>query len=274
MVARLTFLMALVGVLGPAWQTSARAQDSEALVEQYLKGIGAIGYTITAVTADYIDDSFPDTDFFEVRFRQYPVAVTTPEGLSASNLFLVQNGTVFPLVRPADLKAFFIDELAPVREEDHAEDAGLAWLRLSEAFSQDGFFTFAAPQVKVTTFNPAPRPDRRRGRHRRARVIQVTGSVTVTAGGRGSISVEMDFDSDGVLDGVSETRNVLPGVRPICQATKLLDADPLTRRMAEQDILVMGKSAKEYLDKQRAKAKPELKAAIDRIWNRIVHEGW
>jgi hypothetical protein len=264
--------MALVGVLGPAWQSSARAQDSEALVEQYLKGIGAIGYTITAVTADYIDDSFPDTDFFEVRFRQYPVAVTTPEGLSASNLFLVQNGTVFPLVRPEDLKDFFFDELAPVRDEDHAGDAGLAWLRLSEAFSQDGFFTFAAPQVKVTTSNPGPRPDRRR--HRRARVIHVTGSVTVTAGGRGSISVEMDFDSDGVLDGVSETRNVLPGVRPICQATKLLDADPLTRRMAEQDILVMGKSAKEYLDEQRAKAKPELKAAIDRIWNRIVDEGW
>jgi hypothetical protein len=271
MVARWTFLMALVGVLWPAWQSSARAQDSDALVVAYLEDINATGYTITAVTADYIDNSFPDTDFFEVRFLQYPLAVTTPEGLSASNLFLVQNGTVFPLVRPADLKDFFFDELAPVRDEDHAADAGLAWLRLSEAFSQDGFFTFAAPQVKVTTLNPAPRPDRRRGRHR---LIQVVGSVTVTAGGRGSISVEMDFDSHGVLDGVSETRNVLPGVRPICQATKLLDADPLTRRMAEQDILVMGKSAKEYLDEQRAKAKPELKAAIDRIWNRIVDEGW
>ena len=65
-----------------------------------------------------------------------------------------------------------------------------------------------------------------------------------------------------------------PGVRPICQATKLLDADPLVRRMAEQDILVMGQSAKEYLDEQRANAKPELKAAIDRIWKRIVDEGW
>ena len=84
----------------------------------------------------------------------------------------------------------------------------------------------------------------------------------------------MDFDSDGVLVGVSETRDVRPGVRPICQATKLLDADPLVRRMAEQDILVMGKSAKAYLDEQRAKAKPELRAAIDHIWKRIVDEGW
>jgi len=265
-------------VLWSAWQSSARAQDSEALVVEFLEDIGAIGYTITAVTADYIDNSFPDTDFFEVRFRQYPVAVTTPEGLSASNLFLVQHRTVFPLLSPADLEDFFFDELAPVQDEDHApaqrrrhpgrrhrlrrsraEDAGLAWLRLSEAFSQDGFFTFAAPQVTVTTSDGE---------------IQVTGSVTVTAGGRGSISVEMDFDSDGVLDGVSETRDVRPGVRPICQATKLLDVDPLVRRMAEQDILVMGKSAKEYLDEQRVKAKPELKAAIDRIWKRIVDEGW
>jgi hypothetical protein len=251
--------MALVGMLWPAWQSSARAQDSEALVEQYLEDIGAIGYTITAVTADYISNSFPDTDFFEVRFRQYPVVVPTPAGLSSSNLFLVQNATVFPLVGPADLEQFFFDDLAPVQDEGQAEDAGLAWLRLSEAFSQDGFFTFADPQVTVTTSDGE---------------IQVTGSVTVTGGGRGSISVEMDFDSDGVLVDVFETRDVRPGVRPICQATKLLDVDPLVRRMAEQDILVMGKSAKEYLDEQRAKAKPELKAAIDRIWKRVVDEGW
>jgi hypothetical protein len=251
--------MALVGALGPAWQASARAQDSKALVEDYLEDIGAIGYTITAVTADYVDNAFPDTDFFEVRFLQYPVAVTTPKGLSASNLFLVQDGTVFPLVRPADLEDFFFDELAPVRDGDDAEDAGRAWLRLSEAFSQDGFFRFAAPRVTVTTSGGE---------------IQVTGRVTVTAGGRGSIRVAMEFDSEGVLDDLSETRAVHPGVRPICQATKLLDADPLVRRMAEQDILVMGESAKEYLDEQRARAEPELKAAITRIWKRIVDEGW
>jgi hypothetical protein len=44
--------------------------------------------------------------------------------------------------------------------------------------------------------------------------------------------------------------------------------------MAEQDMLVMGKWAKGYLDEQRAKAKSELKAAIDRIRKRIVEEGW
>ena len=202
MVSRWTFLMALVGMLWPAWQSSARAQDSEALVEQYLEDIGAIGYTITAVTADYISNSFPDTDFFEVRFRQYPVAVEPPKGLSASNVFLVQKQKVTPLVSPADLEAFFFDALAPVDDEDAAADAGLSWLRLTEVFSQDGFYTFSAPEVNVMA---TPNGE-----------FIVTGSVTVTAGGRGSIKAELQFDAfDGSLEDVSETRNVRPGVRPI-----------------------------------------------------------
>src|SRR6516162_5119889 len=151
MVARWTFLMALVGVLGPAWQASARADNPKALVQEFLEDIGATGFTITAITADFIDDSFPDTDFFEVRFRQYPVAVEPPKGLSYSNLFLVHKREVTPLVSPADLEDFFFEELARVQDDDAAEEAGLAWLRLTEAFSQDGFYTFSDPQVTVTT---------------------------------------------------------------------------------------------------------------------------
>jgi hypothetical protein len=56
-----------------------------------------------------------------------------------------------------------------------------------------------------------------------------------------------------------------PGVRPICQATKLLDRDPIVRRMAEQDLLVMGRAAKPSLDQIRATARPKLREAIDRI---------
>jgi hypothetical protein len=257
MFARLTIVVALVGVLGPAWQSSARGQDPKALVSEYLDDIGAHGFTITAVTAEYIVDTFPDTDFFAVIFRQYPMPVLPPKGLSASNVFLVRDGAVFPLVGPTDLRDFFLGNLGRVGGKVGAKDAGLAWLRLTEVFSQDGFFTFSNPQVKARTRNQE---------------IQVTGSLTVAAGGRGSIHVAMEFDADGALEIVFETRAVRPGVRPICQATKLLDADPLVRRMAEQDILVMGESAKAYLDEQRTMAKPELKAAIDRIWKRIVDE--
>jgi hypothetical protein len=44
--------------------------------------------------------------------------------------------------------------------------------------------------------------------------------------------------------------------------------------MAEKDILVMGSAAKGYLDEQRAKASPELRRAIDRVWRRILDEDW
>jgi hypothetical protein len=261
MFARWTFLMVLAGLLGPIGLSSARAQSSEDLVTQYLEDLGATGYAITAVNTDYIANSFPDTDFFEVRFRQWPIAVRPPEGLSASNVFLVQNGEVFPLTSPADLRDFFFADLPTADDEDDAADAGLAWLRLSEGFSQDGFYTFGDPEVTVTVTEEFG--------------LLVTGIVTVTMGGRGDshISVEMLFDSDGVLQSVSEENTVQPGVRPICQATKLLDADSLVRRMAERDILIMGRQAAEYLYEQRIKARPELQEAIDRIWQRIVDEG-
>ena len=84
----------------------------------------------------------------------------------------------------------------------------------------------------------------------------------------------LTFDQSGKLTRVQQTNKVKPGVRPICQATKLLDADPLIRAMAEQDLLVMGRAVKPYLDEQRAKARPELQKAIDHIWQRITEEDY
>jgi hypothetical protein len=262
MFAKWTYLMVLAGLLGPIGMTSARA-DTTDLVNQYLIGVGAEDgtYTITAVNTDYIVNSFPDTEFFEVRFIQWPIAVTPPEGLSPSNIFLVQDGEVFPLTSAADLRDFFFEDLPAVESEGAAADAGLSWLRLSEGFSQDGFYTFGDPEV---TFMLNPDLS-----------LTVTGIVRVTMGGRRHSHIrldEMDFDPDGVLQFVQETNTVKPGVRPICQATKLLDSDALVRRMAERDILIMGRQAAEYLYDQRTKARPELQEAIDRIWQRIVDE--
>jgi hypothetical protein len=259
MIARWIIFAAVVTVAAPMWPPPARAADSKALVEEYLASRGAVRYTVTAITANYVNASLPNRDFFEVTFLEYPVGVPIPEGLSLSNVFVVQNGTVLALVHPANLRAFFFAHLAPVRTKQQAQNAGTTWLRLTETFSQDGFYSFASPQVKVIISN--------------ARFV-VIGNVAVEAGGKGNIGVKIAFAKGGVLSGLTETRAVRPGVRPICQATKLLDPDPLVRRMAEQDILVMGKSAKAYLDSQRAKASPQLKTAIDRVWKRIVDEEW
>ena len=53
----------------------------------------------------------------------------------------------------------------------------------------------------------------------------------------------------------------------------LLDANPLVRRIAEQDLLIMGLAAEGYLMEQRAKAGTELRQAIDRVWRQIQTNG-
>jgi hypothetical protein len=42
--------------------------------------------------------------------------------------------------------------------------------------------------------------------------------------------------------------------------------------MAEQDLLIMGRAARPYLEEQRARARPELRRAIDAIWQKIVEQ--
>ena len=101
----------------------------------------------------------------------------------------------------------------------------------------------------------------------------VSARVVVMSGGSGMLGARLNFDRAGKLTAVSEEAKIRPGPRPICQATKLLDPDPVVRRMAEQDLLIMGRAAKPYLDEQRAKATPELRRAIDRVWQRILDEG-
>ena len=48
--------------------------------------------------------------------------------------------------------------------------------------------------------------------------------------------------------------------------------DPIVRRMAERDLVIMGRAAKSYLDEQRAGAGSELQLAIDQIWRLIVQD--
>jgi hypothetical protein len=93
-------------------------------------------------------------------------------------------------------------------------------------------------------------------------------------GGKGDINLTMKFRKDGKVETAAETSKIRPGPRPICQATKLLDPDPIVRRMAEADLLFMGLDARDYLMEQRAQASPALREAIDRLWRRIEAEGW
>jgi hypothetical protein len=213
----------------------------------------------------YIDDeplgrALPRSAFFAVLFRQYPVARLAPPGLKSSNVFAVDpDGKVQVLTDAGELEKLFKANLPPVTTDDQLKDAARAWLRLTQELRQDGFYKFKLMDdaTKVAEAGAGK---------------EVRGKVVVMAGGNGEIDAALSFDGAGKLARVVEGGKLRPGPRPICQATKLLDPDPLVRRMAEQDLRVMGRAAKVYLDGQRARATPELRRAIDRLWRQIEDE--
>jgi hypothetical protein len=199
----------------------------------------------------------PGFKFYSVHFPQYPVAVFPPQPLLISNVLAVsRDGEVTQMISDNELMKF-------VKKNEHPgaatpQQIAVAWFMLSTPLLQDGYFSFSSLQnIVVSNGNP----------------LTVAGSANVTGGGNGTVSVEIELDEKGSLSKATVTPDIRAGIRPICQATKLLDNDPVVRKMAEQDLLVMGKAAKPYLDQRRALASPELQKAIDRIWQRIVAEG-
>jgi hypothetical protein len=257
---RAGYATGLGAVLLGHWLATIAQADDQQLVEDYLKGRGASGAVVRPITDDYVGRTFPNFSFFGVIFRQYPVAMLCPQtqDLKCSNVFFVKDGQIDFASTIPDLQFFFAAELGPVPSQEGATDATGTWLRFSEELKQDLFYAFSAPEISYM-----PRED----------ITMLRGRATAIAGGEGSIEVLMTLGTAGSLVNIYEKGALRPGVRPICQATKLLDRDPIVRRMAEQDLLVMGRAAKPYLDQVRATARLKLQQAIDRIWQRIQDEG-
>ncbi len=256
----LTFLAFVLLSVGIVWA----AEIPEPLTKKLAEFSGAERGQVIPVEDESLSHALPGCSFYVLRFKQFPVAVLPPEPLKANNLFIVKpDRSVERIADAAMLKKVFQATLAPVQTEAGARDAARAWLRLAEELHQDGFFQFSIPDKSIRVAKTANGG------------LQVSGRAVVSpqGGNTGAISASLAFDGAGALAEASESAQIRPGIRPICQATKLLDPNPIVRGMAEQSILVMGKAAKDYLEEQRAKAVPALQHAIDKIWQRIVTEG-
>jgi hypothetical protein len=259
----ITLALLVVGALGAADKDKLSKEDrdkAEKAVKDLLESKNANG-RLTAVTDEAVVKTLPDRAAFSVIFPSYPVARIAPEPFKMQNVFLVgKDGKPEQLNDTKQLEKFVKDNVT-AKDESSMKSAVETWLRLSQEFHQDGFYKFAFDKdsLKITTDEGK---------------TKIVARVNVAQGGKGDLTAVLTFDDKGKLASATEENTIKPGVRPICQATKLLDADPLVRRIAEQDILVMGRSCKDYLDEQRAKATPELQKAIDRLWKRIVDEGW
>jgi hypothetical protein len=234
-------------------RTKKAIAKAEAAVKEHLEQLQGAGAAVEYIKDEAVESALPRHYLFSVLFRRYPVARPAPEGLRLSSLFAVDGeGKVTVLADGKELEPFFRANSPKATKKARKKTAILAWLRLTQQYHQDGFYTFGLVE------------DATRVEGKTAR-----GSVAVMKGGSGTLGATMTFDDDGKLAKVREKAELRPGPRPICQATKLLDRDPLVRRMAEQDLLIMGTAARDYLDEQRAKASPELQRAIDRLWQRI-----
>jgi hypothetical protein len=236
------------------------AVKAQKVVQADLDRLKAAGFTMQQVKDEAVQRSFPKYHFYGVFFRQFPVARLTPEGLNSANLYAVGPDAKPLLLKEAKpLEDFFKTNLSPAKTDDAAKDAARAYVRLAEELHQDGFFKFALQDdsTKVEHFKGS--------KEAKARSV-------VMAGGNGELGATLTFDDADKLTKIVENVKIKEGPRPICQATKLLDADAVVRRMAERDLLIMGRAAKPYLDEQRAKAPPELQRAIDQIWQQILEE--
>jgi hypothetical protein len=246
-------------------EPSPEAVKAQKAVEEFLVKHKADNARVTVVgdTAE-LPKLFRDYQFVAVHFAEWPVARVPPEPLTSRNLFVVgKDGKVLHLTDAKGLETFFKDKLAPSAAGLPLAGAVEGWLRLSQEFVQDGYYKFELDKGKGIG-----------GVSSDGKRMQ-SGSLSVVPemGNKGRLSAELSFDAKGKLLKVVEENKVVRGIRPRCQATRLLDADPVVRAICEQDLLVMGKAAQAYLMEKRAGAGPELQREIDRVWQKILDEG-
>ena len=251
----------IAGVLLAAVPAPAQeVNKSVDLVRKHIDGLehGKGAGEVTAQAAAAVKQTFPEHDMVIVRFRIYPIARIMPEGLHPSNIYAVnKEGKIEYLKDVKTLEKFYRAHQSAIKNEKDAKTMLAAWLTLTPEFHQDGMFKFEV-MTKEFTFDDN----------------KAKGRATVMAGGNGQLTVVLLIDENGKLAKAEEKAAIRPGPRPICQATKLLDADPIVRRVCEQDLLIMGLSARAYLLEQRELAAPELRTAIDRLWERMQRNGW
>jgi hypothetical protein len=256
--------LVLAGVLFSTMSANAQGKKllptAIELVRKHIDGMpqGKDAGEVLAQSAVTVKAALPDQQIVIVRFRIYPVARVMPEGLSASNLFAVnKEGRITHLKDVKTLEKFFHAHAIPAKEAKDAKTVLSAWLTLTPEFHQDGFFKFEVLDKEFAVDGE-----------------KASGRAVVMQGGNGDLRADLVLDKDGKLAKATEKAAIRPGPRPICQATKLLDADPVVRRIAEQDLLIMGLSARDYIMEQRALASPELQQAIDRVCQQIEKNGW
>jgi hypothetical protein len=194
---------------------------------------------------------------------EFPVARMAPKPMAMCNVFAVDTKQVVTLYTNREMLRKAFPAMCKPVNKPNMKALSLGWLRVSTVFDQDGFFDFLFDEKYLKLTSKAS-----------GYVMTATAPVVEKSGDRGQLTATLTFVPAGQMGtyslvSISEKNTIQPGVRPICQCTLLLDKNPIVRQIAERDLLVMGKAAFPYMREQMAKATPELKREIERVWKRI-----
>jgi hypothetical protein len=252
--------------LTPSPTLDPGAVNYTALIEDWAKEqrIELTGYVLKQIESDEVNQVLPGYIFYIIYLRQYPVAYGPPdEQLGTQCIVAINKDLEIEKIPDEDaLQVFYKAHQIEINTEVDCVLGIKAWLNLSQEYKNDGYYTFLISDddiIVTELFGDVV-------------TWGVEGISRVVSGGEGVITANIIIDLFGSLVNVTEEYELIEGVRPICQSTKLLDKDPIVRKMAEKDLLAMGFSAKEYLFNQRAASSPKLQKAIDALWERIVKE--
>jgi hypothetical protein len=244
----------LLVAAAPLWADATKADPvkAEKVVKDELEKVKADTNLAVQIKDEALARTFPGQTFFAVIFRQFPVARLAPAPLKSSNIYAVDGDGKVVLINSIDSLKTFFNKGRFGAKADAKKDVVRSYLRLVQELHQDGFYKFKTEDDSLKVEGD-----------------KASGKVMITGGGNGDISVAITF-ADGSIASIQGESKIARGIRPRCQATLLLDVNPLVREIVEQDLQVMGRAALPYLADQHAKASPELKKAIERVRKQIL----
>jgi hypothetical protein len=244
--------------LGHAEEKPVGREQARELVQAVLAKLGVAQAPLRELDDAEVRSGLPGWHVLLLRFPQFPVARIPPKGLGSNNLFFVSpQGNVEIVHDPAQLRSWFQKHVR-VDSDKAAKTVLRAWLVLASELRQDGFYQFRLADESVVVTKTE-----------KGMLVRGKMEVVPKAGNEGFLTAEMLVSPKGQLLEVREDVKLKAGIRPICQATKLLDPDPIVRRMAERDLLILGPLAIPYLSEQWRQADPQLRRAIERIQRQI-----
>lgn len=245
----------------PKKLTDAERAAAEKAARAHLEKLKGNFARFATLSDEPLARALPGHAFFTVLFPQFPIGRIPPAGLKATNVFAVdRKGKVSVLSTARELEKFFAASLPAPANDDARKDAARAAVLIGQQLHQDGFFRFKMDDGST------------RAEKSGAGFVS-TARSTVMSGGNGTYVATLTFSAGGKVTKLEEKAALRAGPRPICQATRLLDKDPIVRGMAEQALLYMGRPAVPYLREQYGKAKPELRRAIGHMMRRIMSAG-